>query len=592
MQERRIKMKVFYRISEFLKQQKWKYIFGVIVLLVVDGLQLIPPRIIGVVTDGLTEGTITMHYIYIYAGLVILIACFVAILRYAWRMLVMGAARDLEFWLRNKFFSHLETLSPNFYNSNKTGDLMAHATNDISALRMAFGPGVVMITDAIFIPLTTITIMIFTTDIRLTLLALLPLPFIAILMGVFGKVIQKRHKDVQAAFSDLTDKVQENMAGIRVVKSFVQEEYEIDKFLVSNNNYIEKNMRLVKVFGFMFPLVGFIASLSFIVALGFGGSLVIRDEISLGQFTSFIAYLGLLTWPMMAIGQVVNVLQRGTASMKRLNKIFEIQPEIIDSPIAKDISKEDLKPLIEFNNLSFTYKGATHPTLSNIDLKIKEGKTLAILGRTGSGKTTLVNLILRMYNVEAGQLAIGGHDINTIPLKTLRESIGYVPQDNFLFSTTLRDNIAFSNIDMKLEKVEQATKFAHVYDNIMEFPLKFDTILGERGVTLSGGQRQRVSIARAIANDPKILILDDSLSAVDTKTEEKILESLKQVMKNKTSIIIAHRISTLKEADEIVVLDEGKIVEKGTHKELMVLNGLYNSIYKKQLLEEKLENEA
>ena len=585
-------MKTFYRISEFLKQHKWQYIMGVIVLLSVDAMQLIPPRIIGIVTDGLTDGTITMRYIYIYSGFILVLACFIAVLRYAWRMLVMGAARDLEFWLRNKFFSHLETLSPNFYNNNKTGDLMAHATNDISALRMAFGPGIVMMTDAFFIPATTITIMLFTTDIRLTLLALLPLPFIALLMGVFGKVIQKRHKDVQAAFSDLTDKVQENMAGIRVVKSFVQEKHEIDKFLKSNNSYIEKNMRLVKVFGFMFPLVAFIASLSFIVALGYGGSLVIRDEISLGQFTSFIAYLGLLTWPMMAIGQVVNVLQRGTASMKRLNEIFDIQPDIIDGAEVKDITQKDLKPSIEFNNLSFTYNGALQPALSNINLKIEEGKTLAILGRTGSGKTTLVNLILRMYNVEKRQLAIGGHDINTVPLKALRESIGYVPQDNFLFSTTIKDNIAFSNINMDTEKVEQATKFAHVYDNIMEFPLQFDTILGERGVTLSGGQKQRVSIARAIAKDPKILILDDSLSAVDTKTEEKILEGLKQVMKNRTSIIIAHRISTLKEADEIIVLDEGKIVEQGSHEELIALDGLYNSVYQKQLLEEKLENEA
>ena len=585
-------MKTFYRISEFLKQHKWQYIMGVIVLLSVDAMQLIPPRIIGIVTDGLTDGTITMRYIYIYSGFILVLACFIAVLRYAWRMLVMGAARDLEFWLRNKFFSHLETLSPNFYNNNKTGDLMAHATNDISALRMAFGPGIVMMTDAFFIPATTITIMLFTTDIRLTLLALLPLPFIALLMGVFGKVIQKRHKDVQAAFSDLTDKVQENMAGIRVVKSFVQEKHEIDKFLKSNNSYIEKNMRLVKVFGFMFPLVAFIASLSFIVALGYGGSLVIRDEISLGQFTSFIAYLGLLTWPMMAIGQVVNVLQRGTASMKRLNEIFDIQPDIIDGAEVKDITQKDLKPSIEFNNLSFTYNGALQPALSNINLKIEDGKTLAILGRTGSGKTTLVNLILRMYNVEKRQLAIGGHDINTVPLKALRESIGYVPQDNFLFSTTIKDNIAFSNINMDTEKVEQATKFAHVYDNIMEFPLQFDTILGERGVTLSGGQKQRVSIARAIAKDPKILILDDSLSAVDTKTEEKILEGLKQVMKNRTSIIIAHRISTLKEADEIIVLDEGKIVEQGSHEELIALDGLYNSVYQKQLLEEKLENEA
>ncbi|MDF2841265.1 MAG: transporter related protein [Clostridia bacterium] len=543
-------MKTFYLLSDFLKQHKWQYIIGVIVLLIVDGMQLVPPRIIGVITDGLTEGTVTQKGITLYAGLIILIACLIAVLRYVWRMCVMGAARDLEFWLRNKFFLHLETLSPNFFNNKKTGDLMAHATNDISALRMAFGPGVVMMTDAIFIPLTTISIMLFTTDIRLTLLALLPLPFIAILMGVFGKIIQKRHKDVQAAFSDLTDKVQENISGIRVIKSFVQEEHEIDKFLTSNKNYIEKNMRLVKVFGFMFPLVAFIASLSFIVALGYGGILVIRDQISLGQFTSFIAYLGLLTWPMMCIGQVVNVLQRGTASMKRLNEIFETPPEILDGDGVQDITPEGLKPCIEFKNLSFTYKGAVHPALSNINLKIEEGKTLAILGRTGSGKTTLVNLILRIYNTEFGQLAIGDHDINTIPLKILRESIGYVPQDNFLFSTTIKDNIAFSKVDMDMEKVEQAARFAHVYDNIMDFPLQFDTILGERGVTLSGGQKQRVSIARAIAKDPKILILDDSLSAVDTKTEEKILQGLKQVMKNRTSIIIAHRISTLKEADD------------------------------------------
>lgn len=585
-------MKTFHRLSEFLRAHKWQYILGVIVLLTVDGLQLITPRIIGFVTDGLVDGTMSIKTIALYSAAIVLVACFIALLRYGWRMLVMGAARDLEYWLRNKFFAHLETLSPSFYNNNKTGDLMAHATNDIGALRMAFGPGVVMITDALFIPATTIIIMLFTTDIRLTVLALLPLPFIAVLMSIFGKLIQRRHKDVQAAFSDLTDKVQENMSGIRVVKSFVQEKQEIDKFLQSNENYIDKNMKLIKVFGFMFPFVTFIASLSYIIVIGYGGMLVIKGELSLGQFTSFIAYLGLLTWPMMAIGQVVNVLQRGTASMKRLNEIFDMEPEIFDGPEAKNHIGEDLRPSVEFKHLTFTYPGAAQPALSNINLRIEEGKTLAVLGRTGSGKTTLVNLILRMYNTQPGMLSVGGHDLHTIPLKTLRESIGYVPQDNFLFSTTIQDNIAFSDVQMDRTRVEQAAKFAHVYDNIMEFPLQFDTILGERGVTLSGGQKQRVSIARAIAKDPKILILDDSLSAVDTKTEEKILEGLKQVMKNRTAVIIAHRISTIKDADEIVVLDEGKIVERGSHEELIALKGLYNSIYEKQLLEEKLQKEA
>lgn len=580
-------MNTFSYLKEFFSQHKWKYFWGVIVLILVDALQLVTPKLLGLITDALGSGNLTMEKIYMYIGIILLLAVLVAICRYIWRMLVMGSARNLEYWLRNKLFSHLELLSPNYFNNHKTGDLMAHATNDISAVRMAFGNGVVMVTDAIFLTTAIIIIMVATIDIRLSLVALLPLPVIAFLMVFFGKLIQSRFKNVQEAFSVLTEMVQESISGIRVVKSFVQEKREIDKFSDVNNGYVEKNMELIKVWGLMFPMVAFIGSLSFLLALYYGGLLVIDSELSLGQFVSFVAYLGMLTWPMMAIGWVINMLQRGIASMKRINEILDTAPEIFDSESTEAI--QDFKPSIEFRNLSFTYPGAIVPALSGINLTVKEGTTLAIVGRTGSGKTTLVNLLMRLYNTAPRELLVDGTDINEIPLEVLRRNIGFVPQDNFLFSVSIRDNIAFSDTSMDMEQVCEAAKVAQVYDNIMDFPDKFDTILGERGVTLSGGQKQRVSIARAIAKDPKIIILDDSLSAVDTKTEEQVLLGLKQVMQSKTAIIIAHRISTIKDADEIIVLDEGRIIEQGTHNELVKLNGLYNSIYEKQLLEEKIE---
>ncbi len=583
-------MHTFVYLKEFFLEHKWRYIWGVVVLILVDALQLITPKILGRIIDALGDGTLIMRDIYYYIGVIISLAVLIAVCRYIWRMLVMGSARNLEYWLRNKFFAHLELMTPNFFNNRKTGDLMAHATNDINAIRMAFGHGIVMITDAVFLTSATVIIMVTTIDLRLTTAALLPLPIIAVLMIFFGRMVQSRFKNVQEAFSELTDRVQESISGIRVVKSFVQEDSEIKKFSAFNDNYVKRNMELIKVWGLMFPAVAFIGGLSFLMALYYGGLLVIDDELSLGQFISFVAYLGLLTWPMMALGWVINILQRGAASMKRINEILNTAPEIFDEENIADI--RDYKPSLQFNNLSFTYPGAAAPALSGINLRIEEGRTLAIVGKTGSGKTTLVNLIMRLYNTEPGELLIDGMDINDIPLKTLRKNIGYVPQDNFLFSISIRDNISFSDTSMDLERVEAAAKTAQVYENIMEFPQKFDTILGERGVTLSGGQKQRVSIARAIAKDPKIIILDDSLSAVDTKTEEFILEGLKQVMKNKTAIVIAHRISTIKDVDEIIVLDEGRIIEQGTHEELVGMKGLYNSIYEKQLLEEKIEQEA
>jgi len=580
-------MQTFKHLKEFLTEHKWKYLSGIIILVLVDALQLVTPKLLGHITDALGSGTLSMRDIYFYIAIIILIAILVAVCRYIWRMLVLGSSRSLEYWLRNRLFSHLELMSPNFFNNHKTGDLMAHATNDINAVRMAFGLGIVMITDAIFLTSATVIIMVATIDIRLTAAALLPLPIIAAVMILFGKMVQNRFTNVQEAFSSLTDMVQESISGIRVIKSFVQEKSEIEKFSTFNDGYVERNMELIKVWGLMFPMVAFIGSLSFLLALYFGGMLVIDEQLSLGQFVSFVSYLGLLTWPMMAVGWVINVLQRGIASMKRINGILDTAPEILDGKTVLDIN--DYKPNLEFRNLSFTYPGATAPALTGINLTIKEGTTLAIVGRTGSGKTTLVSLLMRLYNTNPGELLVDGADINAIPLKVLRKNIGYVPQDNFLFSVSIRDNIAFSNPSMNMDKVIAASKIAQVHDNVMEFPDKFDTILGERGVTLSGGQKQRVSIARALAKDPKIIILDDSLSAVDTKTEEQVLAGLKQIMSNKTAIIIAHRISTIKDADEIIVLDEGRIVERGTHEELVEIDGLYNSIYQKQLLEEKIE---
>lgn len=580
-------MIIFRHLKEFIHQNKARYLWGIFVLVFVDGLQLITPKLLGTITDAISNHTLTMNGIYQYAAIIIGLACAIAFFRYLWRMLIMGGSRELEFWLRNKFFSHLEKLSMNFYTNHKTGDLMAHATNDITAVRAAFGPGIVMVTDAVFLTISTVVIMLFTIDIRLTATALIPLPFMALTVTFFGKAIHKRFKRVQEAFSTLTDKVQESISGIRVVKSFVQEEHEINNFSKANQQNVDENMKLIKIWGAMHPVVEFMAALSFMIALLYGGNLVIDKQISLGQFVSFISYLGLLTWPMMAMGWVVNMMQRGAASMSRINEILDTEPEITDAPDVLDI--DDFQETIEFKNLTFTYPGSQTPAVSDISIKLEKGKTLAIVGRTGSGKTTLASLLLRLHNIQKNSLLIGGHDINRLPLTLLRKNIGFIPQDNFLFSSTIRDNIAFSDNAMDNDIIENAAKNAEIYDDIMDFPNKFNTILGERGITLSGGQKQRVSIARALAKNPKILILDDSLSAVDTRTEEKILQSLKQIMKNKTTIVIAHRISTIKSADEIVVLDEGKIIERGTHDELVSLDGAYNRMYEKQLLEEKIQ---
>jgi ATP-binding cassette subfamily B protein len=578
-----------YTYFYFAKKYRWRYILGVVWLILVDILQLIVPSLLGDITDKMKYNTLDLSGIIKYSFIIIGLAIGTAFFRFIWRYFIFGTARRIEKNLRESFYEKLQSLSTRYFHNNKTGDLMAHATNDINAIRMALGPGVVMLADAVFLTIATVGILLFTIDLRLTLLALIPLPFLSLIAVKFGKKIHQRFLKVQESFSNLTDKVQENFSGIRVVKAFSQENEEIDKFSKANRKNFDKNVDMIKISGLFNPLVQLISGFSFLIVIWYGGMLVIRGTISLGDFVAFNSYLAMLTWPMMALGFVINRLQRGAASLDRINAIFSEEPDIYDGKNTLQI--DEIKGRIECKNLTFKYEDDEEYVLKDINLNIESGETVAILGRTGSGKSTLVNLLLHLYNTDPGQLLIDGEDINRIPLAVLRESIGYVPQDNFLFSSNISRNIAFSAPDkIPQERIEQAARDAEVYDNIIEFPNKFDTLLGERGVNLSGGQKQRISISRALIKDPEILILDDSLSAVDTHTEELILNRLKEIMENKTSIIISHRISTIKDADKIFVLDDGYLIERGDHESLLKNQKLYYELYQKQQLEEKIAN--
>ncbi len=574
-------------ILKYLYRYKWKYLLGIITLFVVDFVNLYIPQFTGEITDGLEGKTMNIHGVLLGVGKILIVGAILMIGRFLWRYFIFGSSRAIECEIRNDLFAHLEKLSMSYFNKNKTGDLMSHFTNDLNAVRMSIGPAVITTFDAVIMTLMVLIKMVLYVDLRLTVLAVIPLLFIAVGGVYYGKAAEKRFTAKQQAFSDLTDQVQESISGIRVIKAFVQERKELKAFGKANKENKDKNMGVVKLQAIVMPSLDFIIGFSSVITLLYGGYLTIKGDITLGRFIAFNQYIYMLVWPMIAAGDSITFFSQGFASLKRIQNIFDEKPEIFDEDTVKSV--EHLEGDIQIKDLCFQYNNDAPKALNHISVHIEKGSSLAILGRTGSGKTTLVNLLLRMYNVEPGQITLDGYDIREIPLKTLRENIAYVPQDNFLFSDTLRNNIAFGVADNDLEMVEQAAKEACIHENIMNFPLKYETVVGERGATLSGGQKQRSSIARAFMKDAPILILDDSLSAVDTNTEERILENLKKNREGKTTIIIAHRISTIQNADRILVLDAGEAAEYGTHEELLKLQGIYAKMYEKQQLEKQLE---
>jgi ATP-binding cassette subfamily B protein len=576
------KWAVLRRLKPHLLHYRVRIVAGFICVLLTNIFLLAAPRVTGYAVDSLTAAVTREKLIY-YSFAVIGLAVCEGIFRFLMRWLIIGVSRDIEYELRNDLFHHLETLPPSFYQTNKTGDLMSRATNDLSNVRMLLGPGIMYTVNTIIVTLVAVALML-KINWHLTLLALLPLPAVSASVRHFGRRIHDLTEESQARLADLSARVQESMSGIRVVKAFVQEKYEIADFEQMNQSLVAKNRELIRVQSVFYPTMELMIGLAVVVVIWVGGRQVIQGTISLGDFVAFTVYLARLTWPMIALGWVVNLLERGRASMQRLNYIFDTIPDVKDSSGA--LAQIEIEGSIEFRNLDFAYNGKR--TLRNISLVIPKGKTVAIVGATGSGKSTLVQLIPRLYNAPPNSLFIDGIPIERIPIGTLRRSIGFIPQDTFLFGETIRENIAFGVEAASDQNVKRAAGISHIDADVEGFPNQYETVVGERGITLSGGQKQRTAISRAVIRDPKILILDDALSSVDTYTEEQILRELKLVMRNRTSILISHRVSTVKDADEIIVLDAGRIVERGTHAALLMRDGYYAELHRRQLLEEEL----
>ncbi len=578
----------FKTIQQDLLQNRWRILIGLIALLLVDVLQLLIPRVIKHAIDDLTSGDLSSSKLFMYGLHIFILALGIGGFRYVWRYLLLGASRRIEKVLRDRFFRHLQSLSPSYFSRAKVGDLMAHAINDIESVRMAMALGLVFIVDTIILGVLTLFFMVYIHPL-LTLYAVLPMPLITLITLVFSRVVHKRYEVVQKTFAQLTEKVRESIAGIRVLKAYVQEETEREKLARVSQDYIKKNVGLTQIWGMFFPLLLFLSNLSMALVLYLGGRLTILQSISTGDFVAFMSYLGMLAWPMMALGWAINMVQRGAASMGRINRILEEKPDICDPPTL--ILHEPLRGRIEIRGLTFLSDNGGTPILEDIHLDIQPGEKVVLVGRTGAGKTVLCHLLVRMLESPRKSIFFDGREIHDIPLKRLREDIAFIPQDTFLFSDTIRENIALGKPEASPGEVAEAARLAQIYDEILGFPSGMNTVIGEKGITLSGGQRQRIAIARAVLMDSPIFILDDGLSSVDIQTEERILEGLEKFLKGKTSLLITHRIAPLRRADRIIVLDKGRVVEMGDHSTLLSKGGIYAKLYWEREMEEILERE-
>lgn len=579
-------MDIFKRLSWYFLEKKKSYLIGIAGLVIVAILQLIPPRIIGIVVDEIEQGVITAQSLTQWLVILAVSALAQYILRYIWRVQIWGNAAKLEQVMRRRLYHHFTSMDNEFFHKYRTGDLMAHATNDLRGLRMVAGGGILTMADSLSVGLTTLLAMIFVVDWRLTLLAIIPLPLLALTTRVLGQKLHVRFRDAQASFSHLNDKVQESIQGIKVIKTFGQEKEDIEQLEVQTDNVVDKNREVYKIDSLFDPAITLIMGISYFLTILVGGLLITQNEITIGDLVTFVNYIGMLVWPMFAIGRLFNIIERGSASYDRIEALLQEESSIAEKEGA---IKEDIDGDLNYALDEFAYPDDEEPALSNVHFTLKKGHTLGIVGKTGAGKTSIMKLLLREYDHYKGSIRYGNHDIREYTLDALLKNVGYVPQDNFLFSTTVRENIRFSDPSISQEQVEAAAKLADIHEDILEFPDGYETAVGERGVSLSGGQKQRISIARAILTNPELMILDDSLSAVDAKTEESILSGLKEMRQDQTTIISAHRISSVMHAEEIIVIDEGTIVERGTHDQLLQQDGWYKEMYEQQQLEQKLE---